>query len=68
MLTIVSYVIPNAGHTYIVGDDLFLIVCRHMFVLSNVDNTHICIYTVRVIGIRINICGTSIEVSMGSSI
>ena len=22
---IVSYVMPNAGHTYIVGDDLFLI-------------------------------------------
>ena len=25
VLTIVSYVMPNAGHTYIVGDDLSLI-------------------------------------------
>ena len=54
----VSYVMPNVGHTYIVGYDLFLIVCRHMSVLSNVDNTHICIYTERVKGIRFNICGS----------
>ena len=39
-----------------------------MSLLSNVDNTHIGIYTVRVIGIRINILAPRFEVSVGSSI
>ena len=43
-----------------VGAIVCIVNSRHMSVLSNVDNTHICIYTVRVIEIRINICDTSI--------